>query len=382
MQVTESLLNFGAKLRTAFSKIAETKTMGQERQRIFLKVKEKLDEETSRVQQLKEQMTQNKELITRDLQTEMDNLTKQREKEENERKAAFEAQKIIDEQRRAKNELMDQLNRQRQVRAREVLSELLSRGIKKVGKDKIQELDKREEDLDYDTIMTFYQNVLRREREAFEISKNKKVNDVEIWARALKEEECIAMNDYCVKNGNSEMENIRKAIEEKHAKELQTKKALESAQGAFKSYKQKLLDMRSKIHQDEQVKFAIKQGDAAKDEIMAEAKKQLQIIMVRKMNEEAAAMRRKKDLEKQAMLKAEGRDVVFEGQESNTAEAWGRGSGIAEAKKLAAEFDARNAERNQRKEQREPENNMFSRGVNVNKAEKKEEVQRKPREDN
>jgi len=156
VQVTESLLKFGAKLRTAFTKIAETKTQGQERQRIFLKVKEKLDEETSRVQQLKEQMTQNKELITRDLQTEMENLTKQREKEEAERKAAFEAQKIVDEQRRAKNELMDQLNRQRQVRAREVLHELLSRGIKKVGKEKIQELDRREDNLDYDTIMTFY----------------------------------------------------------------------------------------------------------------------------------------------------------------------------------------------------------------------------------
>jgi len=129
--------------------------------------------------------------------------------------------------------------------------------------------------------------VLRREREAFEISKNKKVNDVEIWALALKTEEATAMNDYCVKNGNSEMENIRKAIEEKHAKELQTKKALESAQGAFKSYKQKLLDMRSKIHQDEQFKFAVKQGDMAKEEILIEAKKQLQIIMVRKMNEEA-----------------------------------------------------------------------------------------------
>lgn len=106
--------------------------------------------------------------------------------------------------------------------------------------------------------------------------------------------------------------------------------------------------------------------------------------MVRKMNEEAAAMRRKKDLEKQAMLKAEGRDVVFEGQENNTAEAWGRGSGIADAKKKAAEFDAMNAERTQRREQREPENNMFSRGLNVNKAEKKEEapMMRKPREDN
>jgi len=49
VQVAESLLNFGNKLRTAFSKIAETKTQGQERLRIFLKVKEKLDEETKKV---------------------------------------------------------------------------------------------------------------------------------------------------------------------------------------------------------------------------------------------------------------------------------------------------------------------------------------------
>lgn len=65
--MAESLVNFGNKLRTAFSKIAETKTQGQERLRIFLKVKEKLDEETKRVQELKQQMNQNKELITRDL---------------------------------------------------------------------------------------------------------------------------------------------------------------------------------------------------------------------------------------------------------------------------------------------------------------------------
>lgn len=51
--MAESLVNFGNKLRTAFSKIAETKTQGQERLRIFLKVKEKLDEETKRVQELK-----------------------------------------------------------------------------------------------------------------------------------------------------------------------------------------------------------------------------------------------------------------------------------------------------------------------------------------
>jgi hypothetical protein len=57
VQVAESLLNFGTKLRSAFAKIAETKTQGQERLRIFLKVKEKLDEETKRVQDMKLQMT-------------------------------------------------------------------------------------------------------------------------------------------------------------------------------------------------------------------------------------------------------------------------------------------------------------------------------------
>ena len=49
VQAAENLVNFGNKLRTAFSRIAETKTQGGERQRIFLKVLEKLDEETTKV---------------------------------------------------------------------------------------------------------------------------------------------------------------------------------------------------------------------------------------------------------------------------------------------------------------------------------------------
>lgn len=122
---------------------------------------------------------------------------KKRELDEQKRKADFEAQKILDEQQRAKNDLMDQLYRQRQIRAREVLQELLGRGIKKVGKEHIKNLERSEDDLDYDQIMNYYQNVLRKEREAYEQQKNKKVNDVEIWARALKEEESIAMKEYC-----------------------------------------------------------------------------------------------------------------------------------------------------------------------------------------
>lgn len=129
----------------------------------------------------------------------MDQLVKQRELEEIERKNQFEAQKKKDEAMRKKNELMEQLHKEMQLRVKEVLNELSQRGVKKVGKDRIVDLERRgqEEDLDYDTIMTFYQNVLRREQEAFEITKNKKVNDVEIWTRALREEESKEMKKYC-----------------------------------------------------------------------------------------------------------------------------------------------------------------------------------------
>ncbi len=128
-----------------------------------MKVLEKLDEETSKVQQLKEQMTQNKDLIQRDLQQEMEILAKKREAEELERKLQFEAQKKRDEAMRKKNELMEDLRSTMQIRVREVLNQLSQRGLKKVGKDRIVDLERREEDLDYDSIMTFYQQVLRRE---------------------------------------------------------------------------------------------------------------------------------------------------------------------------------------------------------------------------
>ena len=41
--------------------------------------------------------------------------------------------------------------------------------------------------------MAFYSNILKRDRERFELNKTKKVNDVEIWIRAVKEEEKSTM---------------------------------------------------------------------------------------------------------------------------------------------------------------------------------------------
>ncbi len=53
------------------------------------------------------------------------------------------------------------------------------------------------EALDYDEIMNFYQNMLKKEKEQFEAEKKKKLKDVEYWARAIREDEKVAIEKYC-----------------------------------------------------------------------------------------------------------------------------------------------------------------------------------------
>ena len=142
-----------------------------------------------------------------------------------------------------RNELLEKLNTERQNRAREVLQELQAKGIKKIKSDKISDLEK-EEELNYDQIMAFYANLLRKEREAFEITKNKKQNDVEIWVKARKEEESKAMKKFCDEHGAKEMEKIQKAIRDRHTKELNSKKQLETAKSCYETFKAKIMGQR------------------------------------------------------------------------------------------------------------------------------------------
>lgn len=84
----------------------------------------------------------------------------------------------------------------RRIRATEVVQDLVRRGIKKIGNLKISDMQRKEE-YDYDTIMTFYQQILKKEKEAFENEKSKKHKEVEFWARAVREEEKAATEKYC-----------------------------------------------------------------------------------------------------------------------------------------------------------------------------------------
>jgi len=204
------------------------------------------------------------------------------------------------------------------------LNELQIKGVKKIGKDKIQELEKRD-DLDYDAITDVYQQKLKHDREYFEVQKNKKVNDIEIWSRALREEEKIAMAKYCKEHGEQEMENIAKAIKDKHAKELATKQMLVSAKSSFDMYREALLAKRRDEHQEKQRQFANSVGEKAKEEMLTAANKQLTLLEVKRLNEAAAEARRQKAMAIEKKEKAEGKGSHYY---NDNGEGWGRGTAI------------------------------------------------------
>ena len=63
----------------------------------------------------------------------------------------------------------------------------------------------RKNEYDYDLIMVFYQNLLKKEKEAFEVEKQKKIKDIDFWARAVREEEKVAIEKYAAEHGEEEM---------------------------------------------------------------------------------------------------------------------------------------------------------------------------------
>lgn len=63
----------------------------------------------------------------------------------------------------------------------------------------------RKGEFDYDLILQFYQNLLKKEKEAFEAVKKNKLREVEQYAKAYREEEKIATEKYASEHGEEEM---------------------------------------------------------------------------------------------------------------------------------------------------------------------------------
>mmetsp|Transcript_6860 Transcript_6860/g.7925 ORF Transcript_6860/g.7925 Transcript_6860/m.7925 type:complete len:193 (+) Transcript_6860:742-1320(+) len=190
------------------------------------------------------------------------------------------------------NEQLGRLKEKQQERARDVLRELLVRGVRMIGKDKIQLLEQSDQDLDYESIMAFYTKVMQKDREAFELNKTKKTNDVEIWTRARKEEEKLAMEKYCQEHGQEEITQIQKAIADRHAKELQTKVNLQSAHGAFGAYMEKMMVQRKEQLVEKQREFVNTIAEEVKEVIMKNAESVYKKNQIKILNAQAEERRR------------------------------------------------------------------------------------------
>lgn len=77
--------------------------------------------------------------------------------------------------------------------------------MKKVGNTSIKEYLAENVEIDYDTIMGYYQDLIKKEREAFDQEKQRRYKELNLWVRALKEEEKVAIEKYCKEKGEEEM---------------------------------------------------------------------------------------------------------------------------------------------------------------------------------
>lgn len=285
-------------------------------------MKEKIDQETSEVLKRKEDMDRMKEEIASSKAEETRTLQEIMQQQQLERERTFAEQQVKEVKERQKNKLLEELEVGRKIRSKEVLQELLSLGEKKIGSKKIQDMLHKEE-YDYDEVMSFYQRYKQREKEAVEVEKQKKLKEVEYLARAIREEEKLAIIKYAQEHGEEEMKQIQHAVRERHEKELKMKRSLEQAQSAYAKFHEAVMAQRRIVHEDKMQDFIRRKGEELQRKIVAEAQSELKKVENVRKVKEAEEKRKRDTLEKERKQKAEG-TFVAPGSEENDTEGWGR----------------------------------------------------------
>ena len=130
-----------------------------------------------------------------------------KEQEEVRKAKELDDQKLREELNRERTKIVEKLEEEKKLKALEILNVLLVKGFKKIGKEKIKDLIDHNK-AEFNTVIDFYQNVLKKEREQIEEEKKKKLREVELWTRAIREEEKIAIEKYAQEHGDKEMEQI------------------------------------------------------------------------------------------------------------------------------------------------------------------------------
>lgn len=178
--------------------------------------------------------------------------------------------------------------------------------------------------------------MLKKEREQIEEEKKKKLREVELWTRALREEEKIAIEKYAEQHGDKEIEQIQASIQDKISKELEDKKALTPAKPFFEAYMKSAMEKRNQEWNQKIKEFSTTKMDEFKDEILTLARDELRKVEIRRVTDQKARERAERDAEIARKKKEEGNadeqdDRLAAGEKSNAQieeNTWVRGANV------------------------------------------------------
>ena len=335
--VSASLFQFGQKMKEVFTTVKQSTAHGKvQRQRIFLKVKEKLDEEIQLVKTQKDEMQQAQKKLAEKKARDAKLAAENRVKDEERKKREQDEQKVRDEQRRKRGEILDKLDLMKKQRAIEILGSLRDKGFKKVKKERIKDLLEKTDKIVYDDVIEFYQGILKREREQIEEDKKKKMREVELWQRALREEEKMHTVSYAQKHGDEKMKAIQESMRERQEKEAKDREALSTAASHFKGFMTKAMTQRSAEWVTAKEAFVRKQMEQLKETVLDAAKKDLMLEENRVLQQKRQEEMRKKDLERQKKEMAEG--TYRDPEDEEGPGGWGRGAAMGKRSEEGPRF--------------------------------------------
>ena len=241
------MAHFGEQLKEVFLRVRAVTTKGQsQRERFFGKAKDKIDDEIKLIQEAQKKMQQTKVDIDEDEQRKAKLLAKQQKEEKERYDRELANQKLIDDQNKIRTQIMEEIERQKVIRAMNILQLLASKGFKKIGKYKIVEMLNNQNLIKYDTVMDFYQNWMKKEKEKIEENKKKKLKEVELQTRSQREEEKILINKNADDKADAAMDRIAEAIRERQEKEIREREMLSTAQSYYQKKMSKLMEIRNK----------------------------------------------------------------------------------------------------------------------------------------
>jgi hypothetical protein len=224
-------------------------------------------------------------------------LVEQKEDDKKERQAKEEADqrnKEIEDAKREKEDahdramakLQDELEHIRKIKATEVVADLIRRNIKKVNGVQLQDYQSGKLEIDYDSVMSYYQDLIKKEKEAFDVEKQRRHREIQIWSRALKEEQKRQIEKFCEDKGAEEMAQILEAIKQRHERESGLKNAMASSYSSMKAFKDRQMEIRKEKHQQATNTFMDEKAREVQNDIIRQAKKELVLENNRKIQRE------------------------------------------------------------------------------------------------